>query len=66
MSDINVRYTVMGALIFEGCFNVRDGKEERIICLCNKREDAGLIAGTLNKAWEQLEQDRIAVEELGG
>lgn len=65
MADIQRRYMVMPAVLFEGCFNVHDSKEHRVICICQIRKDADMIAGTLNKAW-----DIIAIvdelEEMGG
>lgn len=66
MSSIDNRYIVMGAVLFEGCFNVRDNKEERIICLCSRREDAGMIAGSLNREWEHTQKMADIVEEMGG
>jgi hypothetical protein len=54
MSDISLRYSVEESRYFGGNFEVWDSKENnRIVCICSLRKDAGMIAGMLNRNWEE-------------
>jgi hypothetical protein len=34
-------------------FDVMDHKEKQSVCSCHQRKNAGIIAGLLNKNWEE-------------
>lgn len=52
MNSIDIRYIIQEDDNYDRCFLVWDQKEQRGICTCMVRKDAGLIAGTLNRAEE--------------
>lgn len=62
MSNICNRYVVEEGVVYGREFDVWDEKEKRCICSCKLQKYAGMIAGVLN----QIENDRVTTEEMGG
>jgi len=65
MSNINVRYIIeeVGSPFYGWVFKVVDqkAKDNCVICLCQNRKNAGIIAGLLNT--EETKQDKEAFEK---
>jgi len=66
MNNIDIRYIIQNTPFNGfGVFAIWDQKENRIMCSTHVRKDAGLIAGLLNRAWEDIENENNAIE-MGG
>jgi len=65
MSNIDVRYIVEEGIGYGGKFDVYDQQEERSICVCLLRKDAGMIAGLLNIAEAICEKEEFEKQVEG-
>lgn len=64
MSNRDIPYIIYEGSGYGSGFIVWDQKEEREICGCTLRKDAELIAGSLNKPYEQIKFENMGYRHV--